>query len=242
MHRKVLIDWFLSPKGRILQRQEAKFLEHAMAVSCKQVIVQIGALGWENDFIESEFYQSFVVLDDEQRPQNQHCLIKAESDFLPIKEASVDLIILPHLLEFETDKHQVLREVERILKPEGKLIILSFNPWNIYINLQYMRHRVPETPWLPSLMTRTRIQDWLRLLNFEVEVAAGFNFDDSKRTAFDSERRKHELNIAAYAIKAIKRNYHYIPIEAAKNYQSDFAMARLMDSDTATSIITKKIK
>ncbi len=41
---------------------------------------------------------------------------------------SIDLVFLPHTLEFSADPHQVLRETERVLIPEGRVIILGFNP------------------------------------------------------------------------------------------------------------------
>lgn len=229
MHRKVLHEWFTTPKGQILQQQETAFLQRSITVSCKQIIVQIGALGWENDFIDCSLYEQFYVMDDEQNPWYESKLLRGATVDLPFKTASVDMVILPHLLEFDRHKHQVLREVERILKPEGKLTIISFNPWNIYVNLQYMRRRAKNTPWFPGLVSRTRIEDWLRLLNFEVELAAGFNFDATRINSGHAEGRGQELRVASFGIKAIKRSYHLIPLTPVKDYQSRFAMARLID-------------
>ncbi|MCF7971893.1 MAG: class I SAM-dependent methyltransferase [Methylococcaceae bacterium] len=229
MHRKVLIDWFTSAKGQILQKQEAEYLTRSITASCKQVILQIGALGWENQFIDCSLYKRFYVLDDEQDSWHESKLLRAENIALPLQSDSVDMLILPHVLEFDSNKHQVLREVERILKPEGKLIILGFNPWNIYINLQYLWHKEKGAPWLPSLVSRTKIEDWLRLLNFEVELAAGFDFDATRTSSEYAEQRKNEIRVAAYAIKAIKRRYHLIPLTPVKNFQSKLAMARVID-------------
>ncbi|MBE0469016.1 MAG: methyltransferase domain-containing protein [Methyloprofundus sp.] len=229
MHRKVLIDWFTSAKGQVLQRQEAAYLTRSITASCKQVVLQIGALGWENQFIDCSLYKRFYVLDDEQFSWHESKLLRGANAALPLQSDSVDMIILPHLLEFDSDKHQVLREVERILKPEGKLIILGFNPWNIYINLQYFWHKEKGAPWLPSLVSRTKIEDWLRLLNFEVEIVAGFNFDASRTSIADAEQRKNDIRVAAYAIRAIKRRYHLIPLTPVKKYQSKLAMARIID-------------
>jgi len=229
MHRKVLIDWFSTPKGRTLKKQETAYLQRSITVSCKQTILQIGALGWECKYIDCNLYKNFYVLDDEQYASNGSKLIRSTNIALPIQSDSIDMVILPHLLEFDTDKHQVLREVERILKPEGKLIILGFNPLSVYINLQYIKRRKKGAPWLPSLVSRTKIEDWLRLLNFEVEITAGFNFDKTQMSYEYSGQRKHELNVAAYALKAIKRRYHVIPLTSAKNYQTNLAMARTIE-------------
>jgi len=230
MHRKVLHEWFATTKGQVLQKQEAAFLQRSITVSCKQVVVQVGALAWEDSFVDCTLYEQFYVVDDMQNPCDQSKLLRAATVALPFKSESVDMVILPHLLEFDSHKHQVLREVERILKPEGKLTILSFNPWNIYINLQYMKRRAKKTPWFPGLVSRTRIEDWLRLLNFEVELAAGFNFDATRIDTGHAEGRKQEISIVAYGFKAIKRSYHLIPLDPIQEYRSKFAMAKLIDA------------
>jgi SAM-dependent methyltransferase len=45
-----------------------------------------------------------------------------EFEALPFAENSLDLLILPHSLELSPDPHATLREAERVLVPEGKLI------------------------------------------------------------------------------------------------------------------------
>jgi len=42
---------------------------------------------------------------------------------------------MPHTLEFTNDPHQVLREVDRVLIPEGHVVILAFNPWSLWYDL-----------------------------------------------------------------------------------------------------------
>ncbi len=46
---------------------------------------------------------------------------------LPFEAQSVDLLVMPHTLEFTSDPHRLLSEAERVLMPEGQLIILGFN-------------------------------------------------------------------------------------------------------------------
>ena len=45
--------------------------------------------------------------------------VRAAPDFLPIESNSIDLVLLPHILEFSANPHQILREVHRVLVPEG---------------------------------------------------------------------------------------------------------------------------
>lgn len=230
MRRNVLHHWYGTTKGRTMQQQEAVFLQRSITVSCKQVLVQIGALAWENSYVDCTLYEQFYVIDDVYHACHQSKLIRASTHALPFQSESVDMVILPHLLEFDNQKHQVLREVARILKPEGKLTILSFNPWNLYINLLYIKRRARKTPWFPSLESRTRIADWLSLLNFEVELVAGFNFDATRIESGHAEQRKHDIGIVAYAIKATKRSYHLIPLVPVREFRSKFAMAKMIQN------------
>jgi SAM-dependent methyltransferase len=98
-------------------------------------------------------------------------LIEGDSKDLPFASESLDLIVLPHVLEFATDPHQILREVDRVLRPEGRLIISGFNPASLWGARQYLS-RLVGTPYLPrdgQFISLIRIKDWLELLNFSLD-------------------------------------------------------------------------
>ena len=48
---------------------------------------------------------------------------------LALAEDSIDVVVLHHVLEFSSDPHQVLREVKRVLIPNGKLFVIGINPF-----------------------------------------------------------------------------------------------------------------
>jgi SAM-dependent methyltransferase len=80
-------------------------------------------------------------------------------------------VVLPHVLEFVTDPHQILREVDRVLRPEGRLIISGFNPASLWGARQYLS-RLIGNPYLPrdgQFISLIRIKDWLQLLNFSLD-------------------------------------------------------------------------
>ncbi|MFM1760358.1 MAG: hypothetical protein RLY75_1629, partial [Pseudomonadota bacterium] len=64
--------------------------------------------------------------------------IEGSSGELPFASESIDLLVLPHVLEFAADPHQILREAERVLRPEGRLIISGFNPASLWGMRQYL--------------------------------------------------------------------------------------------------------
>jgi len=101
-------------------------------------------------------------------------------DALPFDSSSLDLVVLPHSLELARDPHLALREVERVLVPEGRVLIVGFNPaslWGARQRLGRLRQRLSRAPegdlFLPragEFIGYRRLRDWLRLLSFEVEA------------------------------------------------------------------------
>lgn len=89
---------------------------------------------------------------------------------LPFASQSLDLVVLPHVLEFTDEPHQVLREVERVLIPEGQLIICGFNPTSFW-GARQMAGRLSGAHFLPQdgeFISMPRLKDWLKLLNMSV--------------------------------------------------------------------------
>ncbi|HUN94371.1 MAG TPA: methyltransferase domain-containing protein [Burkholderiaceae bacterium] len=88
---------------------------------------------------------------------------------LPFASQSIDLVVMPHILEFAPEPHQVLREVDRVLVAEGHVIISGFNPTSLW-GLRHAAGRLGAAPFLPAegqLISLSRIKDWLKLLSFE---------------------------------------------------------------------------
>lgn len=90
---------------------------------------------------------------------------------LPFEAQSVDLLVMPHTLEFTRDPHRLLREAERVLMPEGQLVILGFNSLSLWGARQAFGKMAgrPFVPAAQDLIAFTRIKDWLKLLGFELE-------------------------------------------------------------------------
>ena len=107
--------------------------------------------------------------------------VRCDFDALPFATRSLDLIVLPHALEFARDPHRALAEVDRVLRPEGRLVIAGFNPaslWGLRQRAGRLRRRLrpggARQLFLPGegdLIGWRRLRDWLRLLSFEVEAS-----------------------------------------------------------------------
>jgi SAM-dependent methyltransferase len=150
---------------------------------------------------------------------------------LPFPESSLDLVVLPHTLELSADPHATLREVERVLVPEGRVVISGFNPVSLW-GLGRRHYRSPDMatvqpPYLPGtsdFIGYWRLRDWLRLLNFEVESARFGCY----RPAFASQKwldRFHWMDTAGerwwpifgavYFLGAVKRVHGVRLLEAS---------------------------
>ncbi|WP_087686729.1 methyltransferase domain-containing protein [Pandoraea sp. PE-S2R-1] len=98
-------------------------------------------------------------------------ILVSRFDELPIATASTDLVVLPHVLEFAENPHDILREVERILVPEGQVIITGFNNLSLWGAREELG-KLAGAPFLPpgaDLIAFTRLKDWLKLLSFDID-------------------------------------------------------------------------
>lgn len=139
----------------------------------------------------------------------------AQAAFLPLATASVDLVLLPHVLEFHDAPHQVLREVERILVPEGSVIISGFNPYSLWgWRRRFTCASQASAPWRGQYLSVGRLKDWFALLGLEAQ-AGSFGCYAPPFSEANHLRRWHFMELAGnrwwpyggatYIIHAIKR-------------------------------------
>lgn len=95
-----------------------------------------------------------------------HCI---EADFheLPLLTGSIDLVVLPHTLEFVDNPRQLLAEACRIIKPEGLIVICGFNPYSTWGMRKLLAKK--HVPWAGNFIQSHKIKSWLRLVDFELE-------------------------------------------------------------------------
>jgi SAM-dependent methyltransferase len=94
-------------------------------------------------------------------------MVRLIMDELPFESGSLDLVVMPHVLEFNDNPHQILREAERVLRPEGTIIISGFNPRSLWGVRRALGSQMGY-PWRGNFITLPRLKDWLALLGFEV--------------------------------------------------------------------------
>ncbi|MBT5229561.1 MAG: methyltransferase domain-containing protein [Methylococcales bacterium] len=163
-------DWYTTSLGKMVDEQEKAILEAFLSKRFGYYIVQLN--GHRNLIEQARVKRKFVLT----REPYLWATACAEETALPIQTDSVDVALLPHTLEITKDPHQVLREVERILIPEGYVVISGFNPWSLVGARRLLSVKSTEFPWASQFYRLSRVIDWLKLLGFQVDVVERYFF------------------------------------------------------------------
>lgn len=169
-----LWEFLRQPAGRYLLAWEQRQYDAAVADIFGYHALQLG-LPELDALRENRMPLRFCASDrllPELNVMSGHTQVAVISHFeeLPFASQSIDLVVMPHVLEFADEPHQVLREVDRVLVPEGQVVITGFNPASLWGARQYLA-RLGATPFLPragQFIGLPRLKDWLKLLSFEV--------------------------------------------------------------------------
>ena len=156
-----LSRWLETPLGRYLMDWERAGLERMVADIFGYRAVQIGL-------------PALDLLAANRMPFRFRCArvgsaaVLAHEFELPFATASIDLVLMPHVLEFSADPHSVLREVERVLVAEGSVVLSGLNPLSLWGVRRLAARADGALPWRGHYRSVMRIKDWLTLLGFEV--------------------------------------------------------------------------
>lgn len=166
-----LADWFNRPMGQTLQRLEGDRLADVLSKLYGPVAIQIGRYG-DADFLQASLAATRIVLEYPFWGGGHNEVgVRAQPDALPFDTKSIHVAVLPHTLDFADDPHGVLREVDRVLMPEGHVVIIGFNPLSLWGIRKWVRLPVvgwhQQVPWCGQFLRLARIKDWLALLDFE---------------------------------------------------------------------------
>jgi SAM-dependent methyltransferase len=201
-------DWFDTPKGEYVLGWEWRQFDAAVEDVFGFNAVQIGLPAL--DFLRESRIPLRI-----RAGLDEECGLRSEPAQLPLASQSIDLLVLPHVLEFSTFPHAILREAERVLMPEGSIVISGFNPlsmWGAARALGWQRRQYPQCGKFIGLL---RLKDWLALLGFEL-TGGRFGcyappFSQSRwieRFAFMEKAGDRWWPICGgvYVVRAIKRN------------------------------------
>jgi SAM-dependent methyltransferase len=217
--------WLAGPLGIMLLEQErvcvAGALECAFGLHC----LQVGAWGEPETFLSlARTRRAALVAGGAAKGAG----LIAEPAALALQSDSVDVMLLPHTLEFAPDPHEVLREAARVLTGEGELVVLGFEPFGSWS----LRHAFTHggcPPGLCRTISAPRLTEWLKLVGFEVGSAMRYLYAPplaSLRTGkacgvFEHlGRRAWPRFSGAYLLHARKRVHSMTPVRLRKRLRT----------------------
>jgi SAM-dependent methyltransferase len=217
--------WLSGPLGGMLDDEEhavvAAALECAFGLHC----VQVGAWGAPDAFLARTRTRRAALVAD--RPVPGVAMV-AEPAALALQSDSVDVMLLPHTLEFAPDPHEVLREAARVLTGEGELLVLGFEPLGAWsLRSAFTRGGCP--PGIARRISAPRLADWLKLVGFEVgdperylyaPPIAGLRTARARSFLERAGRRAWPRFSGAYLLHARKRVHSMTPVRLRKRLRT----------------------
>ena len=168
--RYELNEWYRKPLGQALLEYERKELDDILSNLFGYHLLQVGILGHCHVLGQSRIHHCSLMDGD------YYGVLCAEPESWPIAGDSVDVVLLPHVLEFSPDPHQVLRELDRSLIPEGHLVLLGFNPFSLWYLWSLILAPWKKAPWNGNFYSMRRLKDWLSLLGFDMVYSRSYFF------------------------------------------------------------------
>ncbi len=159
-----LESWYSGGHGPYLLDETHGLLQKHLETAFGYHILQLGPLRGHSLIGDSRINHRIFA---GNRPGAGVGLI-CDSDELPLESDSVDVIVAHHCLEFSANPHQVLRELQRVLTPQGHLLLVGFNPVSLRGLNTAVRRMLPSSPWKDHHpVGERRLNDWLRLVGCE---------------------------------------------------------------------------
>ncbi len=163
MANNTLQDWFQTPLGQYLLEKEQAYLDDVTPDIFGFHALQLGMP--DVDLLHASRISHRMRIASSGSPD-----LYAKCHELPLATQSIDLVLLPHVLEFAAEPHQILREVDRVMMPEGRLVIVGFNPWSLWGLRSSLGFSRDQYPWNGRFLSLLRVKDWLSLLGFDVSA------------------------------------------------------------------------
>ena len=210
-------EWYQSPLGKKTFSAEKLSVNEIIPRLFGYHILQVG-LEENQDLIEESPAGHKIMFAPAWHPGVRKAV--TDSERLPLASDSIDAIVVYHALDFTDDSHELLREVTRVLRPGGQMLIIGFNPVSIW-GIWRLFKRKKSLPWKGRFLSIRRLSDWLRLLNLHIDSISTcvhflpFNINRVLNYAEITESFGHKLKSpfgGSYSIRCVKQVVPITPI------------------------------
>ena len=166
-------QWLTTPLGESLLAQEARVVEEALDGIFGEQLLQLGLWGDPRTFVRYSRTQRASLIAEEATEGGPSAI--GQLHRLPVDSDSIDAVLLPHTLDYSDRPHAILREIDRVLRSDGHLVVLGFRPGGLW----GLRRLVPGAAMPPGadhLVSDRRLRDWLQLLDMRIQAITGYFF------------------------------------------------------------------
>jgi len=229
-------SWKQLPNGPLVLETINRTLRHWTPQFFGYHLLKIGALSGEVDCSYSPIKHQVTI-----GKKAESTDIISDIDDLPCLEHSVDVCLLSHVLEFTGDPHHVVREANRVLIPNGYLVITGYNPFSLAGLNKLIPYRRQQSPWNERFFSSMRVKDWLHLMGYEILAddhylysSLGSNVSKGKLSQYWSRFAGKYLPKlgSVYIIVAKKRMLPLTPIKPKWKLRPKFSPVKVTGMNT----------
>jgi len=213
-------QWLETPIGQALLAQETRLVEEALNGLFGAECLQLGLWGEPRTFTRfARTQHAACIASPPNAAEGEPPSVFGRMHRLPVASDSIDVVILPHTLDYSGRQPEILREVHRVLRSDGHLVVLGFMRGGLW----GLRRLVPGAGMPPNtdhLVGDSQLADWLKLLDLSIHQRSRyfFKWPLPKKTVSVSQvweergRRWWPEFAACYMLTAQKRLYTMTPI------------------------------
>lgn len=223
-------NWQQLPAGELIVDELNQALSHWWPKLFGYHMLKVGSLSAELNSDACPIKHQVAVASSTEQG------VIADIDDLPFLEHSVDVCLLSHALEFTLDPHHVIREANRVLIPNGYMVITGYNPFSAIGLNKLLPYRRKSFPWNERFFSPNRIKDWLDLMGYEIltderflyRTLTGHKITNVKNSGFIARNwQKFASNYltslgSIYLIVAKKRRLPLTPIKPKWQLRPNF--------------------
>ncbi|MCE5360262.1 class I SAM-dependent methyltransferase [Candidatus Igneacidithiobacillus taiwanensis] len=169
-------QWWLGRSGRLLLERAASILPPWIERLPADTVLQLGQpVFWSPPPLQKDW----ILLNDGYVCSAEGYLqVYGRCDALPFAPMRFDLVIVPFCLTRMPDARQILEECWRVLRPEGHILIMDFNPSGSLGMLRrwHLWRRDRNWPWRQPFLPLPQLRRYLEELGFCLRQGRYFQY------------------------------------------------------------------
>lgn len=170
-----LETWYHQPLGAAVIAAESAKLSTVLPKFFGLHLLQLGGVG-QLDWLTSSPIHHRVVIQPQISANPQGSVVQGIYDQLPFRGESIDMILVPHTLEYDASPRTLLTEAWRVLSLDGHLIILGFNPWSLWGLARLFKKHSAGVPWTGHFHSADKVSNWLIELGGAIVLQHSFYY------------------------------------------------------------------